>query len=119
VQEAAEAAGITLAVLSFRAPELMLLEELWRGLKATLAGNRCYPTLEDLTQHAIDWLDAMTQADLFPLMVPVVCHRHDCFTIDADTTRAMLTAWNAGLEPVVVWDAHLAPIPLSRTARCQ
>jgi hypothetical protein len=36
---------------------------LWRGLKATMVTNSCYPTLEDLTQHAIDWLDAMTKAE--------------------------------------------------------
>ena len=54
---------MTLACLLFRASESMPLEELWRGLKATVVANRCYPTLEDLTQHAIDWLDAMTKAE--------------------------------------------------------
>ena len=52
-----------LAFVSFRAPALMPLEELWRGLTATMVTNQCNPTLEDLTQHAIDWLDAMTKAE--------------------------------------------------------
>jgi len=63
VREAALAANITLAFLPFRAPELMPLEELGRGLKQTVAANRCYPTLEDLTQRAVAWLDAMTPLD--------------------------------------------------------
>ena len=62
VHEAAETTGITLAFLPFLAPELMPREELWRGLEAPVAANRCFPTLKDLTQHAIDWLDAMTKA---------------------------------------------------------
>ena len=45
VRDAAPAAGITLAFLPFRSPELMPLEDLWRGLKATVAANRCYPSL--------------------------------------------------------------------------
>ncbi len=41
----------------------MPLEELWRGLKATVAANRCYPSLEDLAERAVHWLDAMSNAD--------------------------------------------------------
>jgi transposase len=41
VRDAAAAAGITLAFLPFRSPELMPLEDLWRGLKQTVAANRC------------------------------------------------------------------------------
>ncbi len=37
VRDAAAAAGITLAFLPFRSPELMPLEDLWRGLKATVS----------------------------------------------------------------------------------
>lgn len=63
VRDAAAAAGITLAFLPFRSPELMPLEELWRGLKATVAANRCYPSLEELAQRAVAWLDDMSDAD--------------------------------------------------------
>jgi hypothetical protein len=38
----------------------MPLEELWRGLKATVAANRCYSSLEDLATRAVAWLDGMT-----------------------------------------------------------
>ena len=42
-----------------RAPELMPLEELWRGLKAAVAANRCYASLEELAERAVGWLDTM------------------------------------------------------------
>jgi transposase len=63
VRDAAAAAGITLAFLPFRSPELMPLEDLWRGLKATVAANRGYSSLEDLTQRAVTWLDGMSEAE--------------------------------------------------------
>jgi transposase len=63
VREAAEAAGIMIAFLPFRAPELMPLEELWRGLKATVAANRCYASLDELVERALVWLDGMSDAD--------------------------------------------------------
>jgi transposase len=63
VRDAAAAAGITLAFLPFRSPELMPLEDLWRGLKATVAANRCYASLEELATRAVDWLDAMSAED--------------------------------------------------------
>jgi transposase len=63
VRDAAAAAGITLAFLPFRSPELMPLEDLWRGLKATVAANRCYPSLEELTERAVDWLMTMSPED--------------------------------------------------------
>jgi transposase len=63
VRDAAREVGITVAFLPFRSPELMPLEDLWRGLKATVAANRCYPTLEELAQRALDWLDAMSDDD--------------------------------------------------------
>jgi transposase len=59
VRDAAQAVGITLAFLPFRSPELMPLEELWRGLKAVVAANRCSPSLEELASRAVDWLEAM------------------------------------------------------------
>ena len=63
VRETAAAAGITIAFLPFRAPELMPLEELWRGLKQTVAANRCYPSLEELAERALAWLDGMSQTE--------------------------------------------------------
>jgi transposase len=63
VREAAEQVGITLAFLPFRAPELMPLEELWRGLKQTVAANRCYASLEELAARALEWLDAMSDEE--------------------------------------------------------
>ena len=63
VREAAQAAGITIAFLPFRSPELMPLEELWRGLKATVAANRYYASLEELAERALAWLDGMSDAE--------------------------------------------------------
>jgi transposase len=63
VRDAAWEAGLAVTFLPFRSPELMPLEDLWRGLKATVAANRCYPTLEELTDRAVDWLDAMSNED--------------------------------------------------------
>ena len=63
VRDAAAAAGITVAFLPFRAPELMPLEDLWRGLKQTVAANRCYRSLDELTHRAVEWLDGMSDED--------------------------------------------------------
>ena len=63
VRDAAREAGITIAWLPYRSPELMPLEDLWRGLKQTVAANRCYASLDDLTARALAWLDDMTDAD--------------------------------------------------------
>jgi transposase len=63
VRDAAAAASITVAFLPFRSPELMPLEDLWRGRKATVAANRCYDSLDELTQRAMAWLDDMSTPD--------------------------------------------------------
>lgn len=63
VRDAAAEVGITLAFLPFRSPELMPLEELWRGLKQTVAANRCYASLEELVARALAWLTTMTDAE--------------------------------------------------------
>ena len=63
VREAAAVAHITVAFLPFRAPELMPLEDLWRGLKATVAANRCYASLDEVAERAVAWLDAMPPLD--------------------------------------------------------
>jgi hypothetical protein len=41
----------------------MLLEDLWRGLKATVAATCGYPSLDDLTARALVWLDNMSNAE--------------------------------------------------------
>jgi transposase len=63
VRAAAQEAGISIAFLPFRSPELMPLEDLWRGLKATVAANRCYPSLQELAERAVAWLDDMSDAE--------------------------------------------------------
>ena len=63
VRDAAQAAKISLAFLPFRSPELIPLEELWRGLKAVVAANRCYASLEELTDRAVDWLETMSDEE--------------------------------------------------------
>jgi transposase len=63
VRDAAQDAGITIAFLPFRSPELMPLEDLWRGLKTTVAANRCYPSLAELAERAVAWLDDMSAED--------------------------------------------------------
>lgn len=63
VRDAAQKAGITLAFLPFRAPELMPLEDLWRGLKQTVAANRCYASLDDLVERALAWIAAMSEPE--------------------------------------------------------
>lgn len=63
VRDVAQEAAITLAFLPFRSPELMPLEDLWRGLKTTVAANRCYLSLQELTERALEWLSAMTPED--------------------------------------------------------
>lgn len=63
VRDAAHAAGITIVFLPFRSPELMPLEDLWRGLKQTVAANRCYPSLDELAARALNWLDDMNDED--------------------------------------------------------
>jgi transposase len=59
VREAARLAGIELAFLPFRAPELMPLEDLWRGAKAEVAANRCYPAVDELAARAAARLAGM------------------------------------------------------------
>lgn len=63
VEAAATAAGIELVFLPFRAPELMPLEELWRGLKQEVAANRCYATVDELAERAAARRDGMGDAE--------------------------------------------------------
>lgn len=63
VRDAAAAVGITVAFLPFRSPELMPLEDVWRGLKQTVAANRCYASLDEQAERAVAWLDGMSAED--------------------------------------------------------
>jgi transposase len=60
VAAAAFLAGIELAFLPFRAPELMPLEEAWRGAKAVVAANRCYATVDEAADRTVAWLTDQT-----------------------------------------------------------
>ena len=63
VAAAAHLAGIELAFRPFRSPELMPLEELWRGMKATVAANRCYAAVDEAAQRCTAWLADQTAED--------------------------------------------------------
>lgn len=62
VRDTAAAARISLAFLPFRSPELNpcedLCEDLWQRLKAVVAANRVYASLDILVERALAWLDA-------------------------------------------------------------
>lgn len=60
VQAALATAGITVAWLPFRAPELNPCEDLWRHLKRLIAANRVYPSVDDLAERAVQWLTDLT-----------------------------------------------------------
>jgi len=60
VQEAAAVAQIEVVWLPFRSPELNPCEDLWRQVKGTIAANRTYQSLEELTERAVTWLDHLS-----------------------------------------------------------
>lgn len=60
VQEALAAAGVTVAWLPFRSPELNPCADLWRHLKRLIAANRVYPTVDELAERAVEWLTGLT-----------------------------------------------------------
>jgi transposase len=63
-RETAEAVGIAITPLPFRAPELMPCEDVWRGMKQVVAANRAYADVDALAGRAVGWLDDCTPADL-------------------------------------------------------
>jgi transposase len=63
-RETAEAVGIVIVSLPFRAPELMPCEDLWREMKRTVAANRAYGDVEELAQRGVTWLDGRTPDNL-------------------------------------------------------
>jgi transposase len=60
VATAARLAGIDLAFLPFRSPELMPLEEAWRSAKAVVAANRCYASVDEAAARTVAWLSDQT-----------------------------------------------------------
>lgn len=60
----AETAGITLAWLPFRSPELNCCEDLWRQLKRTVAANRAYSSIDVLADRAADYLASLSPDDV-------------------------------------------------------
>lgn len=63
-RETAEATGIAVLPLPFRAPELMPCEDVWRGMKGVVAANRAYADVDELAGRAVAWLDQQSPADL-------------------------------------------------------
>jgi transposase len=66
-RQAAADARIELAWLPFRSPELNPCEDLWRQLKAVVAANRAYPSVDDLAARATAWLDGLSSTDVLRL----------------------------------------------------
>lgn len=64
---AAQASGIEIVKLPFRSPELNPLEDLWRSLKAVVAANRVYESVDELAEHAVGYLDGLSTADVLRL----------------------------------------------------
>jgi hypothetical protein len=64
VRQTAEAAGIEIAWLPFRAPELNPCEDLWRRLKHLIAANRVYSSVSELAARAVAWLAALSATDV-------------------------------------------------------
>jgi transposase len=60
VREAATSMGIEIAWLPFRSPELNPCEDLWRLLKADVAANRVYTSVDELAEQAVSWLDSLS-----------------------------------------------------------
>jgi transposase len=64
---AAQALGIEIVRLPFRSPELNPLEDLWRSLKAVVAANRVYESVDELAERAVDYLDGLSADDVLRL----------------------------------------------------
>jgi transposase len=62
-RQAAADADIELAWLPFRSPELNPCEDIWRRLKATVAANRAYPSVDDLAARATAWFTSRSPDD--------------------------------------------------------
>jgi hypothetical protein len=43
------------------------LEDLWRSLKAVVAANRVYKSVDELAERAVDYLDGLSEDDVLRL----------------------------------------------------
>lgn len=66
-RQAAADADIELAWLPFRSPELNPCEDIWRHLKATVAANRAYPSVDILAERASAWFADCSPDDFLRL----------------------------------------------------
>jgi transposase len=66
-RDATEALGVEIVKLPFRSPELNPLEDLWRSLKAVVAANRAYESVDELAERAVDYLDELSEDDVLRL----------------------------------------------------
>lgn len=53
--------------------------------------------------------------DAIVVGTPITYGPGDCVAFDQDATATTHTAWNAGTEPVVLWEAHLYKVGESAT----
>ena len=63
-RETAEATGIAILPLPFRAPELMPCEDVWREMKRVVAANRAYADVDELAQRGVSWLDDRSSGEI-------------------------------------------------------
>jgi transposase len=63
----AETLSIEIAKLPFRSPDLNPLEDLWRSLKAVVAANRVYGSVDELAERAVEYLDGLSEEDALRL----------------------------------------------------
>lgn len=66
-RETAEATGIAVLPLPFRAPELMPCEDVWREMKRVVAANRAYADVEELARRGMDWFDDHSPDELLSI----------------------------------------------------
>ncbi len=59
--------SIEIVKLPFRSPELNPLEDLWRSLKAVVAANRAYGSVDEQAERAVGYLDGLSDDDVLRL----------------------------------------------------
>jgi transposase len=64
---AAQRLEIEIVKLPFRSPDLNPLEDLWRSLKAVVAANRVYDSVDELAERGVAYLDSLAPVDVLRL----------------------------------------------------
>ena len=59
--------SIEIVKLPFRSPGLNPLEDLWRSLKAVVAANRAYGSVDEQAERAVGYLDGLSDEDVLRL----------------------------------------------------